>query len=103
MFGREAGHGGQLINNVEGPKDDVGGRYVQCPGPGASPSQALCWGLQAAWREERWQQNLGLLRHGTRPNHQLHVGPMSGSISTHCSLEVSEPVNCPPKCMLCVC
>lgn len=28
----QAGHGGQLINNVEGPKDE-GGRYLQCPGP----------------------------------------------------------------------
>lgn len=43
MVGKEAGHGGQLINNAEGPKD-MGGRYVQCPGPEASPSQALCWG-----------------------------------------------------------
>lgn len=46
MVGREAGqagHGGQLINNVEGPKD-TGGKYVQCPGPRASPSHAPCWG-----------------------------------------------------------
>lgn len=35
----QAGHGGQLINNVEGPKDE-GGRYVQCRGPWASPSHA---------------------------------------------------------------
>ena len=28
---------------------------------------------------------------------------MSGGFSAHCSLEVSEPVSCPPKCMLCVC
>lgn len=42
MVGRkagQAGHGGQLINNIEGPKDE-GGRYVQWPGPWASPSRA---------------------------------------------------------------
>ena len=31
-----------------------------------APTQALCWGLWAAWKEERQQQNLGLLRHGSK-------------------------------------
>lgn len=42
MVGREAGqagHGGQLINNNEGPKD-VQCRYIQCPDPWTSPSHA---------------------------------------------------------------
>lgn len=61
MVGREAGqagHGGQLINNVEGPKDE-GGRYVQCPGPWASPSHAPLLGPDILEGREREAEDQG--------------------------------------------